>query len=90
MVPTERLAGHRRVTGAPRPVLKRRALGNRSTLTLMRILAEQGVSSEAIEAGLDYVEAVGARTVREGYELAMSRVLYSDVQLAEGMRFRAE
>lgn len=83
-------AGHRSVTGVPGPAVKRRVLGNRSTLTLMRILADQGMPSDAIEAGLDYVEQIGARTVREGYELAMSRVLYSDVQLAEGMRFRAE
>ena len=64
-------------------------MGNRSTLTLMRILAEQGLPSASIEAALDYVEKIGARTVREGYELAMSRVLYSDKQLADGMRFNA-
>lgn len=69
---------------------KRPSLGNRSTLTLMRLLAERGLSPEAIDAGLDYVEAVGARTVREGYELAMSRVLYTDAQLADGMRFTFE
>ena len=69
---------------------KRPNLGNRSTLTLMRLLADRGLSAEAIDAGLDYVEAVGARTVREGYELAMSRVLYSDVQLEQGMRFTFE
>lgn len=71
------------------PAVKHRGLGNRSTMTLMRILAEQGLPSASIEAGLDYVEEIGARTVREGYELAMSRVMYSDEQLAEGMRFNA-
>lgn len=55
----------------------------------MRILAEQGLPSASIEAALDYVEKIGARTVREGYELAMSRVLDSDKQLADGMRFNA-
>ena len=77
------------VTGSQGPSVKPRALGNRATLTLMRILAEQGVAAESIEAGLDYVEQVGARTVREGYELAMSRVLYTDAELAAGRRFCA-
>ena len=89
-------AGQGRIVSAalpPRPAspaAKPRSLGNRSTLTLMRLLAERGLSTKEIDAGLDYVEDVGARTVREGYELALSRVLYSDAQLAQGMRFTAE
>ena len=77
------------MTEVRRQAGKPRGLGNRSTLTLMRILAEQGVAPEAIEVGLDYVELVGARTVREGYEVAMSRVMYTDAELAAGMRFCA-
>ena len=69
---------------------KPRMLGQRSMLTLMRLLADRGLSPEAVEAGLDYVEDIGARTVREAYELALSRVIYSDAELAQGLRFSCD
>ena len=62
-------------------------LRSSSVRTLMRLLSGYGLSDEEVERGMDYVEIIGARTVREGFELAMSRVLFSDEQLAAGSRF---
>jgi hypothetical protein len=56
--------------------------------SLIRFLEERGLSADEIDRGLAYAEELGAATAREGFVLAMSRVLYSDAQLAAGCRFR--
>lgn len=55
--------------------------------TLARLLSEHGLSAEEVERGMDYAEAMGAGTTRDGFVLAMSRVLFTDAQLAAGVRF---
>lgn len=55
--------------------------------TLVRLLSEHGLSAEEVECGMDYAEAMGAVTTRDGFVLAMSRVLFTDAQLAAGIRF---
>ncbi len=67
----------------PRP----RTLNETSVAALIRLLTERGLTEDQIERGLDYIEAVGARTMRDGFELAMSRILYTDHELASGQRF---
>lgn len=62
-------------------------LAERSAMLLSRILAARGLSEKEIERGLDYVATSGAQTLREGFVLAMSRILYSDAELAAGLRF---
>ncbi len=58
--------------------------------TICRHIAAAGYSDSAIRLGLDYAKAEGASTAREGYILAMSRILYSDGQLEAGDRFSVE
>lgn len=55
--------------------------------TLVRLLSEHGLSAEEVERGMGYAEAMGAGTTRDGFVLAMSRVLFTDAQLAAGVRF---
>lgn len=55
--------------------------------TLVRLLSEHGLSAEEVERGMEYAEAMGAGTTRDGFVLAMSRVLLTDAQLAAGVRF---
>ena len=49
-----------------------------------------GYSAADIDAGLAYAAEQGASDTREGFVLATSRILYSDAQLADGMRFSIE
>jgi hypothetical protein len=69
------------------PLAQQRVLGERSVRALARMLAERGLSEDEIDRGLDYVAISGAQTMRQAFVLAMSRVLYSDAQLAAGLRF---
>jgi hypothetical protein len=55
--------------------------------SICSVLTQQGMSDDDIERGLEYADLQGARTTREGYVLAMSRVLYTDDQLASGSVF---
>ena len=50
-------------------------------------MALRGCSRADIIRGLDYAAAQGVFTTKDAFVLAMSRVLYSDEQLAAGMRF---
>ena len=68
-------------------VRKPRSLRGPAVNTLVRFLAERGLSEEQIDRGLEYVEASGAYTIREAFILAMSRSIYSDEELAGGQRF---
>ncbi len=54
---------------------------------VVRLLVSCGYSDEEISYGLDYAEAEGARTAMECFTLAVSRLIYSDDQLAAKMRF---
>ncbi len=58
--------------------------------TIRRHIATAGYSADAIRRGLDYAAAEGASTAREGYILAMSRILFTDRDLASGVRFGVE
>jgi len=58
--------------------------------TVMHKLAAGGYSPMQIRDGLAYAVAEDATTVREAFILAMSRILYSDEQLADGARYAAE
>ena len=64
-----------------------RGLRGPAVNTLVRFLTERGLSDDQIERALEYVEETGARTIREAFVNAMSRVLYSDEELAMGSRF---
>jgi len=68
-------------------VRQRRRLSDSSTRTVARFLTERGVFEADIDRGLHYAKRHGARTVREGFMLAMSRITLSDEQLQAGMRF---
>lgn len=57
---------------------------------IRRHIAAAGYSKEQIDAGLSYAREHGDYTAREGYILAMSRILYTDWQLADGARFSVE
>ena len=73
----------------PSRLQKKRSLSETSIQALMRLLSERGLSEDEIDKGLQFVEASGVYTMRESFELAMSRALYTDVQLAEGKRYVA-
>ena len=62
-------------------------LSGAAARTVARFLAERGVSENDIDRGLHYAELNGARTIRDGFVLAMSRVTLSDEQLVAGVRF---
>jgi hypothetical protein len=66
---------------------QRGVLAERSATALARMLAARGLPENEIDRGLEYVATSGAQTMREGFVLAMSRILYSDEQLAAGLRF---
>ncbi len=72
--------------GAEQP----RRLRPSSIGTVMRLLSEHGLSAKEVERGMDYAEAMGAGTTCEGFVLAMSRVHFTDAQLAAGSRFSLE
>jgi hypothetical protein len=57
---------------------------------IRRHIANAGYSATAIRQGLDYAKAEGATTGPEGYILAMSRILFTDDDLARGVRFSVE
>jgi hypothetical protein len=52
------------------------------------ITAEYGARSA--EEGADYAEQIGYDDVEGFFSLAMSKILYSDDQLANGARFAVE
>ena len=54
---------------------------------VVRLLVDCGYSDGEIDYGLDYAETEGARTMMECFTLAVSRLIYSDEQLAAKMRF---
>ena len=68
----------------------RGGLSDSAAATLARLLGARGLSEDEIDRGLGFVMTTGVKTMREAYELAVSRVRYSDEELAAGMRFRAE
>jgi hypothetical protein len=62
----------------------------RSSQTLERLMVERGISQDEIERGLNYAVSAGATTTREAYNLAMSRILFSDEELTAGARFNGD
>ena len=58
--------------------------------TIRRHMKAAGYSNEAITSGMEWAKQQGFDGAREGYILAMSRVLYDDDQLADGGRFSVE
>ncbi|MGA0530763.1 hypothetical protein [Hansschlegelia sp. KR7-227] len=52
-------------------------------------IAEAGYSDAAISKGIAYAADQGASDDHEAFVLAVSRILYSDEDLAEGARFAA-
>lgn len=54
---------------------------------ISRRIAAGGYSLTHARAGLAYANQVGFQSDDEGFVLAMSRILYTDAQLAEGERF---
>ena len=58
-------------------------------MALGRLLADRGLDEMQIENGLEYAGHSGAGTMREGFELAMSRAIFSDAELAAGRRYDA-
>lgn len=57
---------------------------------ICRHIAAAGYSAAQIREGICYATAQGASDAREGYILAMSRILYSPEQLEAGDRFSVE
>jgi hypothetical protein len=55
--------------------------------TIRRHIYAAGYSKQDADAGIRYAAEQGDYTAREGYILAMSRILYSNDQLADGARF---
>jgi hypothetical protein len=53
-------------------------------------LAAGGYTSAQIDRAMEYAHEQGACTGLDGYVLAMSRILYTDEQLADGARFCVE
>lgn len=47
-------------------------------------LSQAGYSESQITAGMGYADSVGYTDIDEAYELAISRILYSDTQLNDG------
>ncbi len=64
-----------------------RQLRAAATNLVVTLLSEQGCSEADIDRGLADAAAQGAFTAKTAFVLAMSRVLYSDEQLAAGLRF---
>ncbi len=62
----------------------------KSSQTLARLMSERGIPPDDIERGLSYAESAGARTTRQAYILAMSRLLFSDAELSAGVRFEGD
>jgi hypothetical protein len=62
----------------------------KSSQTLARLMSERGLSPSEIERGLSYAESAGARTTRQAWILAMSRVMFSDAELSAGVRFESD
>lgn len=60
------------------------------TRAIRRHLYAAGYSKDQATAGLAYAASTGPYTVREGYILAVSRILFTDGQLADGERFTLE
>jgi len=54
---------------------------------IRRHIAAAGCSVGQINEGMAYAKSKGYDTAREGYILAVSRILYSDDQLADGEMF---
>jgi len=57
---------------------------------IRRHIAAVGYGDAQITSGLAWATEQGFSTAREGYILAMSRILYDDGQLADGARFSVE
>ena len=57
---------------------------------IRRHIAAAGYTKEQIDAGLAYTREQGEYDAREGFILAMSRILYSDEQLEDGARIAVE
>ncbi len=64
-----------------------RQLGAAATNLVTSLLSEHGCSEADIDRGLAYAAAQGAFAAKTAFVLAMSRVMYSDEQLAAGLRF---
>jgi len=64
-----------------------RQLRSAGTNMVASLLSEQGCLEADIDRGLAYAADQGAFTAKTAFVLAMSRVLYSDEQLAAGLRF---
>lgn len=64
---------------------------NRSAkATIRRHMTLTGCSDAQIKHGIEWADEQGFSGARDGYILAMSRVLYDDGQLEEGARFSVE
>ena len=60
---------------------------NTTDATLFAQLSYAGYSVEQITQGLEYAETMGATTMDERGSFAVSRILYSNEQLAAGAHF---
>ena len=61
---------------------------NRSPIAaIRRHITDAGYSDADARHGISWAKSRGFATARDGYALAMSRILYSDEQLAEGAHF---
>jgi len=58
--------------------------------TIRRHCYAAGYSPKAVADGIAYAEANCAAGARDGYVLTMSRILYSDDQLADGSLFSVD
>ena len=58
--------------------------------TIRRHIAAAGYGNTTISEGLAWAAEQGFTTAREGYILAMSKILYSSSQLQDGARFSVE
>lgn len=57
---------------------------------IRRHIYAAGYTKKDVDLGLAYAKSQGDYTAREGYILAMSRILLSEDQLQRGIRFAVE
>jgi len=61
-----------------------------ATIDQAKALILEGNSTAAAEEGFAFAEAEGYEAAEEFFSLAMSRILYSNAQLANGERFAVD
>ena len=67
---------------------------NRSAANAHRVIRRHisvaGYSRKHVDYGISWAEKIGYASTREGFILAVSRILYDDAALADGSRFAVE